>query len=572
MTGSVAAEPDSTASELEYPVLRRGLLAVPVAAGLLVDGGSRRRLLKGSALAPVLPVLPRLLRLLDGAHDPASVGAELGLDRAPLDEFLALLAECGALEPARGIPRRSTGSEPAEHVTTYLSRMTRAAGGYRGGAELAAVLAGCAVLVVAPAPLAEQIAADLTESGIGSVPVAHAAAQVSAAALRTAASADRRVAAVFDDSAASSGGDDLAAAITRCHEHGLPVLRFACGPGHLEVGPAFFPGGHPACASCFRRGYQAMAWPGPAADDEPGQPPPVHPLAADGVLAGLVTTELLALLTALTAPAPARTLVRLSVPRYHSERYDVTPELGCPRCGGSPAACDATAAASVYEWLEGSEPSELIEQRPTPTAAELRALGKRLAERYAMTSGPRRALPASGPGGLTDPLAEDMLRRVTGWRPAAEPGAAARLEPDGITSVDLYLLTNGDLADLPATIFKYDGPARELAGVCADPVPLADALASTDLDPSVLGFALVLVAAVGQARHRFGTLALRLSHLDAGCVAAQLSAVAGGFGRRLHFASTWSRELADLLDLDPARELVAAVVGVERPKEGPECR
>ena len=98
MTGSVAAEPDSTAPELEYPVLRRGLLAVPVAAGLLVDGGSRRRLLKGSALAPVLPVLPRLLRLLDGAHDPASVGAELGLDRAPLDEFLALLAECGALK------------------------------------------------------------------------------------------------------------------------------------------------------------------------------------------------------------------------------------------------------------------------------------------------------------------------------------------------------------------------------------------------------------------------------------------------------------------------------------------
>jgi hypothetical protein len=545
MTGRVATEPASTAPELEYPVLRRGLLAVPVGAGLLVEGGSRRRLLKGRALASVLPVFPRLLRLLDGAHDPASVCAELGIDRAPLDEFLALLAECGALEPTRGTPRRSGGSEPAEHVTTYLSRTAHAAGGYRGRAE---------------------IAADLTESGIGSVSVAHAAAQASPAALRTAASADRRVAAVFDDSAASSGGDGLAEAITRCHEHGLPVLRFACAPGHLEVGPAFFPGGHPACAGCFRRGYQAMAWPEPA-DDEPGQPP-----AGDGVLAGLVTTELLALLTALTAPAPARTLVRLSGPRYHSERYDVTPELGCPRCGGSPAASDATAAASVYEWLEGSEPPELIERRPTPTAADLRALGKRLAERYAMTSGPRRALPASRPGGLTDPVAEDMLRRVTGWRPAAEPGAAARLEPDGITSVDLYLLTNGDLADLPATIFKYDGPARELAGVRADLVPLADALASTDLDPSVLGFALVLVAAVGQARHSFGTLALRLSHLDAGCVAAQLSAVAAGFGRRLHFASTWSRELADLLDLDPARELVAAVVGVEHPKEGPECR
>ena len=138
--------------------------------------------------------------------------------------------------------------------------------------------------------------------------------------------------------------------------------------------------------------------------------------------------------------------------------------------------------------------------------------------------------------------------------------------------IDLYLLTDGDLADLPATIFRYDGPARELAGVHADPVSLADALVSTDLDPPVLGFALVLVAGVGQARHRFGTLALRLSHLDAGCIAAQVAAVADGFGRRLHFASTWSRELADLLDLDPAREIVAAVVGVERAKEGPECR
>jgi hypothetical protein len=571
MTGSVAAEPGSAASELEYPVLRRGLLAVPVAAGLLVEGGSRRRLLKGSALAPVLPVLPRLLRLLDGAHDPAGVCAELGLDRAPLDEFLALLTECGALEPAGGIPTRSAGRGPAEHVTTYLSRMTHAAGGYRGGAELAAVLAGCAVLVVAPPPVAEQIAADLTESGIGSVPVAHAAAHVSADTLRAAAAAARRVAAVFDDGAASSGGDGLADAITRCHEHGLPVLRFACGPGHLEVGPAFFPGGHPACAGCFRRGYQAMAWHGPAAGDEPGQPPG-HPLAADGVLASLVTTEVLALLTALTAPAPARTLVRLSVPWYHPERYDVTPEPGCACYGGAPAACSAAAAAAVYEWLEGSEPPELIERRATLTAAELRGLAKRLAERYAMTSGPRRTLPTSGPGGLSDPVAADMLRRVTGWRPAAEPGAAARLEPDDVTSVDLYLLTDGDLADLPATIFRYDGPARELAGVHADPVSLADALVSTDLDPPVLGFALVLVAGLGQARHRFGTLALRLSHLDAGCIAAQVAAVADGFGRRLHFASTWSRELADLLDLDPAREIVAAVVGVERAKEGPECR
>jgi SagB-type dehydrogenase family enzyme len=558
--GSTIAPPErGAAPATPRPALRRGLLAVPAGQALLVEGGRRRHLLTGGAVTPVLPLWPSLRLLLAGAHDRTTICAETGLNHAVLDAFLGLLAECGALEPASG-GRPVSGERPGAQARPggpVLAFLSRAAEGHRSAEELAAVLAGSSVLVVAPRAVGEQIAADLAETGVGSLTVTDGPGQIPEAALRAAASGAQGVAVVFDDLHASDGGDNLAGAIARCHDHGLPVLRFAGGTG-LEIGPVFRVGG-PVCAGCFTRGHQAAAWGAPAPDGEGDHGRPARPPAAEDVLAGLVTAELLALLADLTRPAPPRMLARMTLPDYHPEFYDVIPEPDCSRCGGQPPTLAAATVAETYEWLEAGEPAELAGRQSAHTPAELRRVATVLARRDQMTPGPRIPL-----AGLADLGAAGMLGQLEGWRPAAAPGAPARFDPsDGdIASVQAYLLTDPHVADLPATIFRYDCAARELVATRADPVPLAHALASTDLNPAALDFALVLVASVNQLRYRYGTAALRMSHLDAGCAATQLSAAATRCGRPVSFASCWSRELADLLELDPDHEVVAAVAGI----------
>jgi hypothetical protein len=562
--GVIAAPEGGGTPASERLVLRRGLDIVPLGRALLVDGGLRRHLLKGRAIAAILPILPALLPLLEGDHDRAGICAQAGLDRATLDEFLGLLAECEALEPA-GRNQSGTETLPAGHVTTFLSRTVRAGDGYRSGAELAAVLAGSSVLIVAPPELSEQIAADLTETGVGSVVAADGPGQVSAAWLRTASSAVRKIAAVFDPRPIGSGGDDLAEAMSRCHAHGLAVLRFACDTG-LEIGPTFFVS-NSVCVDCFRRGHDAMARREHGPGDDVACSPLVDLLAADGVLAGLVSAEVLALLCGPKARAPHRRLARMVLPGYQVERYDLVPEPGCSRCGGWRSSHDAATIAEAYEWLERTDPA----QASGPyTACPAGPQGNKPSKAWPddLALGPRIALP-TGRSKLADHGVTDILGQVASWRPAAVAVAAPRSQAgdDDVTSVRVYLLTDGTLTDLPATIFRHDNITGELVGARADLVPLARALKGTDLASEELDFAVVLVAAVGELRRRYGTFALRLSHLDAGCAATQLSAAAASRGRRVSFAGSWSQELSDLLELDPDDEIVAAVAGIHRPPE-----
>jgi hypothetical protein len=549
--------------------LRRGLTMVPVGEGLLIDGAPRRHLLKGRVLAPVLPVLPRLVSMLDGDHGHGRICQELGLDLAQLDEFLALLAECGLLEHV-SLPRPGPGSGAPDHVAVFLSRTAAASHGHGSGAGLSAALAGSGALIVAPREIGQQIAADLSETGVGRVAAAECAHEVSLAALRAMSSCTFGIAAVFDGWHGGSGHEELAEAVSDWNGRGVPVLRFGCGASGLEVGPTFL-AGHPACVECFRRGLRAMTWQA-ATDGDAARGLPGDPHAEGAVLAGLVTAQLLALLAGLTAPAPPRMLLRMTLPGCQAERFDVTPEAGCLRCGDGRSATIVAELAEGYEWLESSEPAELTGARAASVPIELQRRAVRL-ERNDRAYAPRIPLSDSQAGlGLAE--AGGYLRQLAGWRPAAAPGDAGRLDPcDGeLPSVQAYLLTNGGPGH-QATLFRYNGLAHELTAVRAGQVPLARSLAGTDLDPALLSFAIVLVAAVGELRRRYGDFALRLSQLDIGAATAQLAAAAAADGRPVTFASTWSGNVGLLLELDSESEIVAAVAGIGRDQgEGTECR
>jgi hypothetical protein len=111
-------------------------------------------------------------------------------------------------------------------------------------------------------------------------------------------------------------------------------------------------------------------------------------------------------------------------------------------------------------------------------------------------------------------------------------------------------------------MYKYDDIGHQMISIRKEPVPLARALAGTDLEPSCLDFALIMTGAVERLRQKYENFSLRLAHLDAGCAAVQLVALATAYGLTVSFASWWDHGLPDLLELNPELELVTAVAGI----------
>ena len=209
---------------------------------------------------------------------------------------MTLLNQRGLLEWVR--PENAMGFS-AGHVAAYMSRTIGITDSCLSSEDLAEDLAATTVLVIAPSALAEPIAADLSESGVAAVRIR----QPAEAADVTARASGPCLAAVFDDPMNADVLDEMA---TAERSGGVPVLRFSISAECTEVGPVFY-GLDTACIACFRRGYKA-GYEG-CAENGAGQFPAPVPWTAEaaavGVLAGLVTS---ALLSMLTRQAPAHPL------------------------------------------------------------------------------------------------------------------------------------------------------------------------------------------------------------------------------------------------------------------------
>jgi SagB-type dehydrogenase family enzyme len=552
--------------------MRLGLAVAPLNDGLLIEGGPSRQVLTGSAASSLLP---RLLPLLDGQRSGEEIRAQLSLGPVQFDRVVSLLGKRALLEWVR--PERAAGCG-AEHVASYLSRTLNITEDHRSADDLADELASATVLIAAPPLLARPIAADLSETGVGTAIVLRASQVTDALSGAT----GRYVAAVWDDQANREALDEV---VEACQERGLPVLRFSGTAHAAEVGPIFY-GPHTACVSCFRRGQ------GPSGELAPDKRSPLQPEAAeDGtagasvteMLPGLVTSALLAMLLGQPGAAvPLRRLVRISLPSMLTDAYDVVPDLECERCAGGTAPQDITSQDCLaYEWVMGKWPACLTSGSAL-SPAEARRLIVLQRERDGLPSSPRHRLPdqhdvpAPGAGacprGLDESVLAGILVRTAGFRPAAadpsgaQPSNSRWMASGGnLASVTLYLVTESDLFGLPGTIFRYDDIEHQVVSVHADRVPLAQILAETGLDAARTELVIVLAGAVGRLRKKYHNFAWRLAHLDAGCAAMQLRTVAGGYGMRATFAAAWPAQLGQALELDPHYEIVTAVAGISAP-------
>ncbi len=533
------------------PALCDGLVIVPSGGGLLVEGGPRRQSFTG---ATATTVLPRLLPLLDGRHDGDRLAAELGLTTSQVDQMLGLLGDSGLLD-RKPIP---AGAGLAEEVRRYYSRALGSAGGYPGSADLLAALRQSRVIVVDGDGVLGPLASDLRDCGL-TVAVAADPDELADA------NVPGSLAVVYDSGPAGM----LERAVQVCARSGRPVLRVAAGGETAEIGPVFrLP--WTACAGCLR--HAAADAGGPALGTDEGSD------LARELMCGLAADEILAQVAHVRPPMSSRHLTRVVLGSLTTTRWLVAPSPDCPACGpGWHDAGDAAVLAETYEWRYRHRLAER-EWHAEPPAEQARRLHDLQISRPIFPTSPRHRLPGEADlpavaGVFGEPVAgarlhadvlAAILLKAVGRRddPAASPRRGWAPSGGNLASAAAYVITGQRPYGLPGTCFRYDDLAHELVALCSDQLPLAEVMAGTDLDPDGLDAAVVLVAEIGRLAGKYEGFAWRLAHLDAGCAAMQLSAVAAGHGIDVTFASSWDEHLGELLELSPRTEVVTVVAAL----------
>jgi bacteriocin biosynthesis cyclodehydratase domain-containing protein len=537
------------------PRLCKGLAVVTAQDALVVEDGRRRHRFTGMAVTSALdPLLP----LMDGRRDEAALALASGLPAGTVRQVVGLLDECGLVEyPQPGPPA-------AEHVATYFSRSIDATSGYRSAEQLLAVLATSDVVLIGKDPAADRVAHDLTEAGVETV---RRHTDVPATMPALVGAGRRAMVVVFDD---PDQPQLLMKAVDAAA--GAPVLRCGRTNSSAHIGPLFF-SGFTACPDCFRRGWQELREGEPEADGSQGWDAGTESAAVVGnLLAGLAGVEVLAVLAGVTEPTSVRRLTTVSVPDHKTQHWLVTPYRDCPKCGKQLTVEGDGAPAEEYEWQMERPPQDLKwNGRPPRSERQRHEALQRTRPEFPLS--PRRALPPEEtPSASTHPLLPALsrvVRRVAGFR-SPSPESTERWTASGgnLGSTEVYVVADEAVFDLPGSVVRYDDLTDEAVAVHGDRVPVARCVEGTGLPPDGVDAVIVLVAATGRLANKYGWFAHRLAHLDAGCAAVSLAAVAAGCDLDASFAAGWPDDLGELLELESGREVVVAVAALRSRQAG----
>lgn len=508
------------------PRLCPSVVAVSTGDGVLLEGGPERKRLRGRSAATLLP---RLLPLLDGRRDADELAACLGdAPRAAVEAALAALYSCGVIDD--GDDGAAAHPGPDAEAAGFLARMVDSTRVNRSFEGITRRLAGGLVAVDGPADAVESLAAQLRACGVATTSeLRHANLVV----------------------ALVEGADDQAA-LTRldadCAARGAEWLRVAVHRDGVELGP-LFDHHNGACYRCFASGR------------EPAEPPP----AGDRAWIALAAIEVVNLLGRVGHAASATGVAVWSRADW-SRRSCTVPRLpGCPVClPGTPP--EALHPAYAYEQAVAFPPRRLLNPKDHQHHYKLANLAlQRDAKQYPSARRvdlPGDRAPAGGfratlAAGHSRPAAEltlatlsGLLRRTFGLRPEANAGGKLqRWAPTGgnLGSVQGYVLAHG-VTGLAPGAYYYDAREHELAvlGEPGEPAP---------------GATVVLTAALLRVGHKYGDLAYRLVHADAGVAVTQLLALARAYGLRADVVeSAAPGPVATALGIDPVQEPVTAVI------------
>ncbi|KOU23950.1 hypothetical protein ADK52_15540 [Streptomyces sp. WM6372] len=539
MRRAVAQDPQFKAPA--RPALCRGVVVVPFADGILVEGGPTRQVLRGVATRDLIP---KLLPLLDGTRDVAEVAEHAGVPVLHVEQVVALLYTCGLLEDGGA----GDGPSPEGPSALFLSRNLDSTRVNRNTSEVLARLSGTHVAVRARGDIGVRIQDALLAAGFGRVDLCEHGDPAGRPDLVVAVSGDSRA--------------GLRAAGEWCAARGIPMLPAYLHGAGVDLGPYIDPS--------FTVSYDDVERQCAAADEGAGPDRASDDPAVRAMIIALVTNQATAIVGRVGSAVVLRGLVRTDLEAWRQDLYVMAP---VPARTGEGAALTRAGVpiALAFETSVAFPPRKLLNPRDhqvhyKPGNVALQHESKRWPSARTLALPTEGTLPRAPLEPAAPPAVEQLDRAhlaallmiAAGRKDAADsPRSVPRWAPTGgnLGSVTLHAIVR-NVDGVPAGAWGYDAAGHRLARL-PEPLDLTE-IEGTD-SPALI----VLTGSLSRVASKYSTFAWRIVHLDAGVAIAQLVHTARSLGISARPLDRWDdRKLAAAFDLDLDAEPITGVLEI----------
>ncbi|WP_312396178.1 hypothetical protein [Kocuria sp.] len=540
---SAAIHTDPQFAPPTLPRLIPGLVRVPTAYGLIVDGGPSRQSFTGRSAATALPAV---MDALDGTSDLAQLSTILEMPQEHVDQFLALLYTTGMLEDAAtDVPESdaTNGFDPEARI--FLTRSLDTTRAHRSFSQLRESVHQAPLAVHGDGPWTRELNDQLTAEGFTVVP-GHDGPEGTGVDTRSHRNAC--VVLVLQNAADVRRADQWL-------DHGWHVLPVRPEFRALTVGPLLEPAAAPcpSCAvDCPRFEFSEAANNG------------------RGLLVPLVVRHLMAHVGRIGTTRSRMDRVRIDLETWQTDNFPVAFAPNCARCA---AVTPPRRASHEVPVAHAFETSVAFPARKycDPAGHQMHYKSSNIALQQDSIVWPAAPVeqvscvtPNAASGWCNRDTVTDLIRRSTGQRPGSQSTGK---------HVQRYAPTGGNLGSPQAYLVARDVPGLQpgVYGYQSDENSLARLTWLTGQEPELGGTVpatVILTGGLAKVGGKYGAFAWRIVHLDAGAATAQMMMLADHHRVNLALAPTWDDDrILESLSLDDREEVITAVIHLDHAVE-----
>lgn len=540
----------------------QGFALIPFQDGLIIEGGRRRKYLRGRS---ALTLLPRLLSGLESARSTDQLENEIKASGANVIAGIQVLQRAGLVETVVGDDAQPL--DLGEPRIQFLARLCAGGDSVRSAEHAVGRLESLRVSVSGNRRLSQTLVSALKATGFRDVREfeGHFGRVEGCARTR-----DLFIMQVDDpdEPLMLAGGGWI-------DEIGAPVLPVALDQACLTVGPLLGRGHN--CIRCYLatvgatdQGEGARKWQSREAAEyehaQFGRGDDNRTISLEDLASEIVAWHLFLLATGVVGPSAGGQVMTFDTWAMSCEVAPYVSPTLCRECNPLMLEDDARIVLQYERLME--PPNELAawsDLKDSDPSVSVQADYHHLKEhRREYFAAPRISLTASADAncatnvagthdeiqGLTPAVLEQLLARCTGFRTFKRNEAWERWCPSGgnLGSIESFFFSFG-IAELPSGVPMFFEPATHEALVLDREVAVPEAVLG--LSPRRSGSALiVLVGALSRIYEKYGHFSVRLAHLDAGFALAQLMMVAESLQLRICERMDWTPAyVRDLLHL-----------------------